>query len=325
MAGDGEGLADPRQRRDRVVHRAAAQQRPVAVGVEAQPSADALLDEAVEVDARDAQAADGVARLEAAPVAHGQPAHELLVRDVVRSRVSTLALMSCDERGALLAVGGVEPGLLDLRVGRRPERVGEHEAADDQQQVADEAEPAATAPRRGGAAAGVSDWRRSGPFRDGTRGAGGAPQRARLAPPDEEAPRVRSCDDVHDELAANGVPHEILQLPSSSRTAQLAAEALGVTVGGRRQVAAVRARRPAAGAGAGDRRRDGGRRRARARDRAPLEVRLARAREVRETHRATAPGGVARARWPPTCRWSPTPECSRRRSCTAAAGRRRRC
>jgi Cys-tRNA(Pro) deacylase len=42
---------------------------------------------------------------------------------------------------------------------------------------------------------------------------------------------VRSCDDVHDELAAKNIPHEILQMPSSSRTAQLAAEALGVDVG----------------------------------------------------------------------------------------------
>jgi Cys-tRNA(Pro) deacylase len=32
-------------------------------------------------------------------------------------------------------------------------------------------------------------------------------------------------------LAAKGIPHEILQLPSSSRTAGLAAEALGVDVG----------------------------------------------------------------------------------------------
>jgi prolyl-tRNA editing enzyme YbaK/EbsC (Cys-tRNA(Pro) deacylase) len=41
---------------------------------------------------------------------------------------------------------------------------------------------------------------------------------------------VRSCDDVHDELMAKDIPHEILQLPSSSRTAQLAAETLGVDV-----------------------------------------------------------------------------------------------
>jgi prolyl-tRNA editing enzyme YbaK/EbsC (Cys-tRNA(Pro) deacylase) len=43
---------------------------------------------------------------------------------------------------------------------------------------------------------------------------------------------VRSSDDVHDDLTARGVAHEIVDLPSSSRTAQLAAEALGVGVAG---------------------------------------------------------------------------------------------
>jgi hypothetical protein len=46
-------------------------------------------------------------------------------------------------------------------------------------------------------------------------------------PPDEEARRVRACDDAHDEPAATNIPHEILRLPSSSRTEQLAGEALG--------------------------------------------------------------------------------------------------
>jgi len=41
---------------------------------------------------------------------------------------------------------------------------------------------------------------------------------------------VRSCSDVHNLLLQEGVPHEIVHLPSSSRTAQLAAEALGVRV-----------------------------------------------------------------------------------------------
>jgi prolyl-tRNA editing enzyme YbaK/EbsC (Cys-tRNA(Pro) deacylase) len=41
---------------------------------------------------------------------------------------------------------------------------------------------------------------------------------------------VRSFSDVHEALAAQGVAHEIIHLPSSSRTAQLAAEALGVPV-----------------------------------------------------------------------------------------------
>jgi prolyl-tRNA editing enzyme YbaK/EbsC (Cys-tRNA(Pro) deacylase) len=41
---------------------------------------------------------------------------------------------------------------------------------------------------------------------------------------------VRSFADVHDALRARGVEHEIIQLSSSSRTAELAAEALGVPV-----------------------------------------------------------------------------------------------
>lgn len=41
---------------------------------------------------------------------------------------------------------------------------------------------------------------------------------------------MRSFTDVHDALAARGVEHEIIHLPSSSRTAQLAAEALNVPV-----------------------------------------------------------------------------------------------
>jgi Cys-tRNA(Pro) deacylase len=41
---------------------------------------------------------------------------------------------------------------------------------------------------------------------------------------------VRSSDDVHDDLTARGVAHQIVDLPSSSRSAQLAADALGVGV-----------------------------------------------------------------------------------------------
>lgn len=41
---------------------------------------------------------------------------------------------------------------------------------------------------------------------------------------------MRSSADVQDALAARGVEHEIIQLPSSSHTAALAAEALGVPV-----------------------------------------------------------------------------------------------
>lgn len=39
---------------------------------------------------------------------------------------------------------------------------------------------------------------------------------------------MRSSTDVQDALTAQGVEHEIIRLPSSSRTAALAAEALGV-------------------------------------------------------------------------------------------------
>ena len=42
---------------------------------------------------------------------------------------------------------------------------------------------------------------------------------------------MRSFTDVHDELTGRRGPPEIVHLPSSSRTAQLAAEALGVPVG----------------------------------------------------------------------------------------------
>ncbi|HTX70687.1 MAG TPA: YbaK/EbsC family protein [Thermoleophilia bacterium] len=41
---------------------------------------------------------------------------------------------------------------------------------------------------------------------------------------------MRSFTDVSEALVAAGLPHEIIHLPSSSRTAQLAADALGVAV-----------------------------------------------------------------------------------------------
>jgi prolyl-tRNA editing enzyme YbaK/EbsC (Cys-tRNA(Pro) deacylase) len=42
---------------------------------------------------------------------------------------------------------------------------------------------------------------------------------------------VRSCSDVRDYLRQEGISHEIVHLPSSSSTAQMAADALGVPVG----------------------------------------------------------------------------------------------
>jgi len=41
---------------------------------------------------------------------------------------------------------------------------------------------------------------------------------------------MRSSDDVHAHLTTRGIPHEIIRVPSSCRTAQLAAEALEVGV-----------------------------------------------------------------------------------------------
>ena len=41
---------------------------------------------------------------------------------------------------------------------------------------------------------------------------------------------MRSCSDVHNFLLEEGVPHEVVHLLSSSKTAQLAADALGVPV-----------------------------------------------------------------------------------------------
>ena len=141
MARDRERFAEAGKRSDGVVDRTAAQQRAVAVRVKRQPAADALLHEAVEVDARDAQPADRVAGLEPAPVAHGEPADQLLVRDPPWLRVD-VGVDVLDERRRLGAVRGVEPRLLHLGVGRGPERVGQHEASGDQQQVAEKAQPA---------------------------------------------------------------------------------------------------------------------------------------------------------------------------------------
>jgi prolyl-tRNA editing enzyme YbaK/EbsC (Cys-tRNA(Pro) deacylase) len=126
------------------------------------------------------------------------------------------------------------------------------------------------------------DWYHEVQFMYGTRGARGAPRLARLAPPDEEAPRVRSCDDVHDELVANGIPHEILQLQSSSRTAELAAEALGVDVGDvvKSLLFILDDERPVLALVTGDTTVDAD---ALACVTGASEVRLARAREVRES------------------------------------------
>jgi Cys-tRNA(Pro) deacylase len=102
---------------------------------------------------------------------------------------------------------------------------------------------------------------------------------------------VRSCDDVHGELAANGIPHEILQLPSSSRTADLAAEALGVDVAlvVKSLLFVLDDERPVLALVTGDATVDAA---ALARVTAASEVRLARAQEVRETT-GYRPGAVS--------------------------------
>jgi Cys-tRNA(Pro) deacylase len=92
---------------------------------------------------------------------------------------------------------------------------------------------------------------------------------------------VRSSDDVHDDLTARGVPHEIVELPSSSRTAQLAAEALGVGVAEvvKSLVFMLDDERPLLALVSGDATVDVA---ALARETGASDVRLARAREVRE-------------------------------------------
>ena len=92
---------------------------------------------------------------------------------------------------------------------------------------------------------------------------------------------MRSFTDVHDDLTAKSVPHEIVHLPSSSRTAQLAAEALGVPVGDvvKSLLFQLDDTRPVLVLVPGDATVDAD---ALARDAGALQVRLARRREVRE-------------------------------------------
>ena len=102
---------------------------------------------------------------------------------------------------------------------------------------------------------------------------------------------MRSGDDVHDELAAKDIPHEILHLPSSSKTAQLAAEALGVDVGDvvKSLLFMLDDERPVLALVTGDATVDAD---ALAREAGAAQVRLARGREVRELT-GYAPGAVS--------------------------------
>ena len=92
---------------------------------------------------------------------------------------------------------------------------------------------------------------------------------------------MRSFTDVHDDLTARSVPHEIVHLPSSSRTAQLAAEALGVPVGDvvKSLLFLLDDTRPVLALVTGDATVDVD---ALAREAGAAQVRLARSREVRE-------------------------------------------
>ena len=146
MAGDGERIAGPGQRRDRVVDRAAAQQRVVARWIEAGAPADALLDETVEPDAGDAQAADGVAGVDALAVEDREPPDDLRAGTPCL-RPSTFATSRREGRAAVL-VGGREPALLHLGDPGRPERVGEQQAAGDEQDVPHTPRPPPAAPAR---------------------------------------------------------------------------------------------------------------------------------------------------------------------------------
>lgn len=92
---------------------------------------------------------------------------------------------------------------------------------------------------------------------------------------------MRASDDVHRLLSDEGVPHEIVHLPSSSSTAQLAAEALGVTMGEvvKSLVFVLDDQRPVMALVTGDATVDAG---ALAGETGAVEVRLAQSGEVRE-------------------------------------------
>ena len=97
----------------------------------------------------------------------------------------------------------------------------------------------------------------------------------------EEAPRVRSSTDLHDDLTARGVAHEMVHLPSSSHTAQLAAGLLGVPMAEvvKSLLFMLDDARPVLALVTGDATVDAD---ALAREEGATQIRLARSREVRE-------------------------------------------
>lgn len=101
---------------------------------------------------------------------------------------------------------------------------------------------------------------------------------------------MRSSDDVRDDLTTRGVPHRIVRLPSSSRTAQLAADALGVGITEvvKSLLFVLDDERPVLALVTGDATVDAA---ALARENGARDARLARAREVRHVT-GYCPGAV---------------------------------
>ena len=109
---------------------------------------------------------------------------------------------------------------------------------------------------------------------------------------------MRSFTDVHEALAAEGVAHEIIHLPCSSRSAQLAADALGVPVTDVvKSLVFLVAARPVLALVPGDATVDTD---ALRRELGAGEVTLARAREVREST-GFKPGASPRWDWRRLC------------------------
>ena len=141
VTGDGKGLAGPRQRCQRVVDGAVAEQRRCLVGIEP-------LRPPTPCWTRRSSPMRGIRRRPiGSPVLRPRPKRTArrrthLRRRRVRARVEVAADDARREGGTLLAIRRVESRLLHLGVGRRPEGVGEHEPAGDQEQVADEPQPA---------------------------------------------------------------------------------------------------------------------------------------------------------------------------------------
>ena len=237
--------------------------------------------------------------------------------------VSRLPLTTAAANAALCwRYVGVESRLLDLGVRRRPEGIGEHEAADDEQQVAGEPQPARprrrVCDRRGGFSTVESVWSIHGWY---PRQSAGCRTVLDWRPPTRRHPRA----------ILHRRPRRVARRRRCARD---------------RPPAVVLADRAARGRGAGRARRTRSssrssscwttrpcwrsspatRRSTRTRSRASLgvaQVRFAKSREVRRADRVRAGGRAAVRPGDASCRSSPTRACSRPTWCTAAAARRR--